>query len=304
MQPHSTEIKTVPLGEFLRETRIKQGLDLEMIAEGTKISPKNLQAIEESDFSSLPAEVFARGFYTLYARQLALDPSEILEMYGQERKVYPKENHYKTPPPNRLAEDMKSLAEPPSSLPFAYFGFIFLLLLLFGAFLCWYFAWNPASYLSSKLRSLDPAHKVEQTTRQSAETNAPLSLFVAAQTRIAPHAQTNILSLSSPALASTEATTSQPEERSDALTSPGTTKYHVNAVFQEETKVSLTIDNNPERTMLFKGGEQVSWRAMDKLIITLPGNTKTRISLNQTPLELPKPSKENIILAIPEILLR
>ncbi|MDK9706694.1 MAG: helix-turn-helix domain-containing protein [Desulforhopalus sp.] len=303
MQPHSTEIKTVPLGEFLRETRIKQGLDIESIAEGTKISPKNLQAIEESDFSSLPAEVFARGFYTLYARQLALDPSEILEMYGQERKIHPKENRYKTPPPNRLAEDMKSLAEPPSALPFAYFGFIFLLFLLFGAFLCWYFSWNPASYLSSKLRSLDPTLKVEQTTRQNPEANVPQSLFAAAQARSTAPAQTNILSLSSPALASTEATT-QPVEPAKTLSSPGTTKYHVNAVFQEETKVSLTIDTNPERTMIFKEGEQVSWRAMEKLIISLPGKTTTRISLNQTPLELPKTGEENITLAIPEMLLR
>lgn len=291
-----------PLGELLRETRIKQGFDLEAVAEGTRISPKNLLAIEEGNFAALPAEVFTRGFYALYARHLALDPKEILSLYGRERKIIPKESHYKTPPPNRLVENMKHLAAPPSSLPFAYFGLMLLLLLLFGAFLCWYFSWNPASYLSIKLRSLNAAQQVEQTTGLHNQPPVPQSVFAIVQGRKTTPAQPHLLNLSSPSLAT--AATTQPEERHPPLPSSGTTKYHVNAVFQEETKISLTLDDNPQRTMTFKNGEQVSWRAVEKLIITLPVNARTKISLNEIPLELPKPDNNCITLAIPEHLLR
>lgn len=293
---------TMPLGELLRETRIKQGLDLDSVAEGTKISPKNLLAMEEGNFAALPAEVFTRGFYTLYARHLALDPKKILALYGQERKILPRESHYHTPPPNRLAQNMKNLADPPNSLPFAYFGLMLLLLLLFGAFLCWYFSWNPASYLSLKLRSFDPSYRVEQATKEDNLPAGPQSVFALAQGRTTTTAQHNLLSLSSPSTAT--AATSQPDELRESLASSGATKYHVNAVFQAETKVSLTIDDNPLRTMTFKDGEQVSWRAVDKLILTLPVNAKAKISLNQTPIELPKPVDNCITLAIPGHLLR
>lgn len=290
------------LGEFLRETRIKLGLDLEAIAEGTRISPKNLLAIEESNFAALPAEVFTRGFYTIYAKCLSLDPAKILEMYGQERRNLPKESHYKTPPPNRLAQNMKNLAAPPSSLPFAYFGFSLLLLLLFGAFLCWYFSWNPASYLSFKLRSLDETQQVLQTKTDGNQAKVPQSLFAVAQARNTTPAKPNLLDLSSPSMAT--AATNQPDERRENLTTTETTKYHVNAVFQEDTKITLTLDENPQRTMTFKGGEQVSWRAVEKLVITLPVKTSAKIFLNEIPLELPKPDHDCITLALPEYLVR
>lgn len=298
----ATDMDNMLLGELLRETRIKLGLDLEAIAEGTRISPKNLLAIEESNFAALPAEVFTRGFYTIYAKTLSLDPAKILEMYGRERKNLPKESQHKTPPPNRLAQNMKNLAAPPSSLPFAYFGFSLLLLLLFGAFLCWYFSWNPASYLSFKLRSLDEAQQVLQTKNDVNQTKAPQSVFAAGQAQITTPAKPNLLDLSSPSIAT--AATNQPDERRDNLTTTETAKYHVNAVFQEDTKIALTLDKNPQRTMTFKGGEQVSWRAVEKLVITLPVKSSAKIFLNEIPLELPKPDGNCITLAIPEYLLR
>jgi cytoskeleton protein RodZ len=302
MPPHSTDTINISLGEFLREERIKQGLDLEAIAEGTRISPKNLRAMEENDFTALPAEVFTRGFYTLYARHLALDPGEIMTMYGLERKNRPKELDYKTPPPNRQAQNMRNLADRPSSLPFAYFGFMLLLLLLFGAFLCWYFSWNPASYLSAKLRSFDATQQIEHTMSQDNQPTVPQSVFAMAQGRKTTPVQPNLLSLSSPSLAT--AATSEPVERGEVISSAEITKYHVNAIFQEETRVSLIIDDNPQRTMTFKDGEQVSWRAVEKLIITLPVRTRARISLNQTLLELPKPDNGCITLTIPDNLFR
>jgi hypothetical protein len=177
-----------------------------------------------------------------------------------------------------------------------------LLLLLFGAFLCWYFSWNPASYLSVKLRSLDEAQQIQLAKNGGNQAKVSQSVFAMAQGRNTTPAKPNLLDLSSPSMAT--AATNQPDERHENLSAPGTTKYHVNAVFQEDTKITLTLDEAPQRIMTFKGGEQVSWRALEKLIITLPVNTSTKITLNELPLELPKPDHDCITLAIPEFLLR
>lgn len=298
----ATDMDNILLGDLLRETRIKLGLDLATIAEGTRISPKNLEAIEESNYSALPAEVFARGFYTIYAKCLSLDPVQILEMYRKERKYLPQGNHDQTLPPNRLAQNMRNLADPPSSLPFAYFGFSLLLLLLFCGFLCWYFSWNPATYLSVKLRSLDDTQQILQTKNEHNPTKMPRSVFALAQSRNTTPARPKLLDISIPSIAT--AATNQPEDHHESLPPTDTTKFHLNAVFQEDTRIALALDDGPHRTMTFKGGEQVSWRAMEKVKIILPAKTSTKLLLNEIPLKLPKPNHDQITLALPEPLLR
>ena len=61
------------IGERLRQERLQQGLDLEQIAELTKITPLMLEAIESDDFDRLPGSFFARSFVRQYARALGLD---------------------------------------------------------------------------------------------------------------------------------------------------------------------------------------------------------------------------------------
>jgi cytoskeleton protein RodZ len=301
--PPATESDSLSLGEFLRQVRVQRGLDLDDVAKSTRISPRNLQAMEESDYMALPAEVFTRGFYSLYAKSLALDQREVLSLYDRERKVVPRGNHLKTPPPYRLAENMRSLADRPSSLPFAYFGLVLLLLLFFGAFLCWYFSWNPATFLSYKLRSLDPAFQSESMPSPSGialDANTP-SVVVPPilDTRTVPP---RILNLPSPTIA-TAATTEQ-RQSNDFLPTSETTRYHVNAIFTKETSVALTIDDHPTRSLTFREGEQVSWRAVERLIVSIPSPGGVKVVLNGIAIDLPPPENEVITLAIPESLLR
>jgi len=288
------------IGEILRETRIRRGLDLMTVAEETKISAKNLQAIEDGNLASLPAEVYTRGFYTMYARMLALDPGEVLEMYTLERNKLPKTANYSTPPPNRLAQDMASMAERPTSLPSSYFGLIIFLFLLFGAFLCWYFGWNPASYLSEKLRSLEGPQRLEQVQN---EESRPEFIFDSVVPETPPQVKPESLSLFSPTTVT--AATTQPEEIPQGpATSAVRPKYIVNAVFVEETPLSLQVDNQPQQTFSYKTGETITWQAGQKLIVTLPGDTRTRLTLNDIPLKLPKAVNDTITLSIPEDILR
>ena len=167
MQNTEPEVEETSLGHFLRKTRINQGLDLQTISEETKISPKNLQSIEDGNFSALPAEAFTRGFYSLYAKTLSLDTADVLKRYEQEKENQPDYQKTQATPPGTMAKKIGTMAERPAGMPFSFFGLIFFLLLACGALICWYFSWNPATFLSEKLRTFQqpqtacdyPAHR-------------------------------------------------------------------------------------------------------------------------------------------------
>ncbi|MGB9779735.1 helix-turn-helix domain-containing protein [Caldanaerobacter sp.] len=69
------------LGEFLKSERLKRGMTLEEIQEITKIRTRYLKAIEDGDFSVMPAMVYAKGFVKSYAEALGLDGNEIVKKY-------------------------------------------------------------------------------------------------------------------------------------------------------------------------------------------------------------------------------
>lgn len=165
MSLHTMDMEHISLGDFLRDTRDKRGLDLDAIADDTKISMKNLKALEAGDFAALPAEAFTRGIYTLYAKALSLDPEHVLNRYSEEKPAGVKSGE-KATAKSDSPQDVGQMAQRPSSLPLAVVGLALLFMLLAGGFLCWYFSWNPATYLSQKLRSLqDPVPNVEQAIK-------------------------------------------------------------------------------------------------------------------------------------------
>ena len=65
----------------------------------------------------------------------------------------------------KLAQEVGNMAERPSYMPFSFFGLLVLLMLLLGGVLSWYFSWNPATYLSQKLRSLEEPQRIEQASQ-------------------------------------------------------------------------------------------------------------------------------------------
>lgn len=69
------------LGEFLKNERISKGLTLEEIQETTKIRTRYLKAIEDGDFSVMPALVYAKGFVKSYAEALGLNGNELVKKY-------------------------------------------------------------------------------------------------------------------------------------------------------------------------------------------------------------------------------
>ena len=64
------------VGDRLRQERVRRGLELDRIADLTRISLRHLAAIESDDLKSLPGEFFYRAFVRQYAQTLGLDEHE------------------------------------------------------------------------------------------------------------------------------------------------------------------------------------------------------------------------------------
>ena len=72
----------VAFGRELQQERERRGISLDAIAEGTKVSPRYLAALEHDDLRSLPGGVFNKGFLRSYCRFLGLNEDEWLARFN------------------------------------------------------------------------------------------------------------------------------------------------------------------------------------------------------------------------------
>src|SRR6202142_600651 len=69
------------ISETLRQARLRSGIDLDNLADKTKISPPYLKAIEAGEFGQLPSGIFARMFIKQYADAVGLDGASFAEEF-------------------------------------------------------------------------------------------------------------------------------------------------------------------------------------------------------------------------------
>ncbi|SRR6056297_1931411 len=72
------------LGSYIKQEREKKNMSLEELHEETKIRQVYLEAIENGEFSTLPGEVYLKGFLRTIARELSLEYGQLLEFYSQD----------------------------------------------------------------------------------------------------------------------------------------------------------------------------------------------------------------------------
>ena len=73
------------VGDELRARREALDISLHKVEVATKIRGKYLRAIEASNFTDLPNDVYSRGFVKQYARYLGLPSADIVKRYQAER---------------------------------------------------------------------------------------------------------------------------------------------------------------------------------------------------------------------------
>jgi cytoskeletal protein RodZ len=70
------------IGTKLRRARVQRGIELDQAAEGTRITPRYLDALErDAPLDEFPAPVYARAFLREYAQWLGLDPKPLVDSY-------------------------------------------------------------------------------------------------------------------------------------------------------------------------------------------------------------------------------
>ena len=67
-------------GDILRKAREAQGLTVADIATRTRVPLRHLEAIEASDYSTLPSSTYAVGFTRAYARAMGIDEVQIANL--------------------------------------------------------------------------------------------------------------------------------------------------------------------------------------------------------------------------------
>lgn len=287
------EVEEKSLGVLLREARETKGLDQHALADDTKISPLNLKAMEEDDYSSLPARAFSRGFYKIYAQAVDLDVEEILarfdQQFGQEISF-----SRKFLPPTVQARKLENMAERPiTSSMLSWVLLVLLLLLMAGGFLSWYFSWNPASYLSEKLRSFDPGPA----------SNLLLEGQVVNPLDRSPAKDSNNKVLwplfSNPSLVQPVYARTEPVIQDSSELAKLSSGYSVSATFHEQTNLSLSVDGEALRNRSFVRGESVQWLAKKRLILSLPGDANLSLFLNNMPVSLPHTTGEPVTIILP-----
>ncbi|MGA8005136.1 MAG: helix-turn-helix domain-containing protein, partial [Burkholderiales bacterium] len=66
------------VGEILARARVARGLTLDDVAQQLKFGVRQIDALEQGRFESLPGSTFARGMVRSYARMLKLDAEPLL----------------------------------------------------------------------------------------------------------------------------------------------------------------------------------------------------------------------------------
>lgn len=343
MIKNSAETERESLGEFLRKTREEQGISLEDVAEATRLSLSSLIALEADDYANLPAEAFVRGFYGIYAEHLCLDPIIVRERYAQQLKNMPRRSTKRIPTPTQLAVETSSMAERPSVNSISIIGLTLMAAFIIMAALSWYLSWNPATFLSQKLRGV-PA-ETEVSAKQQGEvqevpnetTTPPGGGPIAAAPTTAPVAPVDgqagpdrpatdqpaqekslvvppIMPITPEEPPKSQASIAVPplqtaeapqaQAPEKPLPTPGTNTYLLKAIATQSVQVTIKVDETPTERFTLSAGEQRVWNAGKSIVISLPAGTGTTFTLNDIPLNLPRKTLgEEISISIPEYLL-
>ncbi len=116
------------LGAQLRAARENQAYSVAEVAERLFLSSSQVNAIEQGNYDSLPAEVFVKGYLRSYAKLLQLDPALILAQYQPPLVELPEDPEPEPRPPANKGL-LERLPEVPGALVWSAMAVVALLLL-------------------------------------------------------------------------------------------------------------------------------------------------------------------------------
>jgi cytoskeleton protein RodZ len=152
-------------GERLKKEREKRGMTLEEVSGVTKISVRNLRALETEKFEQMPGGIFNRGFVRSYAKHLGLDEEQVVADYLEASGESLPSRGPLEGPVDTGAEAVEQ-EMPPAEFPWAILAVVLLLVALFLA--GWYYSrhrdrHDAAETLPEPASALAPAEAPQAT---------------------------------------------------------------------------------------------------------------------------------------------
>lgn len=80
-------VRTLTLGEKLRNLRSERRISLNEVSRSTKIQLKYLEYLEAGDYKKLPVDVYVKGFLRGYAEFLGVDENILIRLYEKEKGI-------------------------------------------------------------------------------------------------------------------------------------------------------------------------------------------------------------------------
>ncbi|MBT8362854.1 MAG: helix-turn-helix domain-containing protein [Desulfobacterales bacterium] len=278
MEDNSYKSEDESLGTLFRKLRLDRSLDISEVAEETKIPPKTLRAMEADDYASLPANAFSRGFYSLYAKSLDLNPIEILDRFESERggdsQIKGTES---LSAPSWQGRNIGTMSERPSITPGSLIGLALLLVIIIAAVVSWYVGYNPATDISRWLRGFQSSPVPIERVEEQADD-------------VGPKQQESTV----------ETSTAEPAEQPTAVVNNSdNTTYQLVAEFVEAGNITISLDASPPQTMRFSEGSIEMWQAEKTISVEMDPNSKTQLYFNGAIIPLPQEKDGKITISLP-----
>jgi cytoskeleton protein RodZ len=230
----------------LRKARETQNISLEDLTASTRISVQFLKAIEEGNFSVLP-QTYIRAFIRDYAREVGLNPDDIIRKFEQVQK----------PQQESIADKKVSLNVQPvvkARLPrrkgatqTAVLITITVILILALAISVWFFNREK----KSEVREIPFQNAIEEQEAKSTE-NVDTSKFIGPQLPPENNPELNI--------------------HSDSLT--------LTATATESAWISVIMDDKLKKEILLLPNKSAQWKAAMQFKITIGNAGSTIFKLN------------------------
>ena len=152
------------IGATLRETRMRQRIDITDMEVRTKIRAKYLRALENEEWDLLPGPTYVKSFLRTYAEALGLDPKLLVEEYKLRHERLDMGDLHPIRPPT--ARDRQRRSQPPRGMPRGTAIAIVFVLILVALFLI---GQNGGDDEPEEMAQTNPTRTTEEPREQEAE---------------------------------------------------------------------------------------------------------------------------------------
>lgn len=257
-------------GERLKQEREKKGMTLEDVSGATKISVRNLRALEQEKFELMPGGIFNRGFVRAYAKHLGLNDDQVVADYMEAAGEAAPAAEAPSPP-EALAEPENESQESTGQVPWA----ALVGLLILGTVLL--AVWSYRSHRKG------PEGAIEAPGATSGASAAPSGAPLTSYASSSPASESQV-SVNAPVAAAGNSlpVRNVPVQNSPSASSNGSRKvgFDLSLRALDEVWLSTAVDGKPPSEMTMEDGQSLTVHAAERAILRVGNAGALQVAFN------------------------